>query len=94
MTCLAVCCADEQFVLKRVADSAIDIYAMVATLSRVSRSLKDGLPSAEHEKLICEVWCNEVSDLVSGKCLIVMNMIIIVLCEMFDDNQYNCNWSL
>lgn len=26
--------ADEQFVLKRVADGAIDLYAMVAVLSR------------------------------------------------------------
>jgi hypothetical protein len=54
-------CADEQFVLKRVADSAIDIYGMVATLSRVSRSLKQNLPSAAHEQLICQVWCDEVS---------------------------------
>lgn len=31
---LSVCPTDEQFVLKRVADSAIDIYAMVVVLSR------------------------------------------------------------
>ncbi|KAK7089979.1 very long-chain specific acyl-CoA dehydrogenase, mitochondrial-like [Littorina saxatilis] len=53
---------DEQFVLKRVADSAIDIYGMVAVLSRVSRSLEQNLPSAEHEKLICEVFCDEAAE--------------------------------
>uniref|UniRef100_A0A8C9U3D3 Very long-chain specific acyl-CoA dehydrogenase, mitochondrial n=1 Tax=Scleropages formosus TaxID=113540 RepID=A0A8C9U3D3_SCLFO len=50
---------DEQFVLKRVADSAIDLYAMVVVLSRASRSLAQGLPSAQHEKLLCETWCIE-----------------------------------
>lgn len=29
-----LCLTDEQFVLKRVADCAIDIYAMVVVLSR------------------------------------------------------------
>lgn len=51
---------EEQFVLKRVADSAIDIYAMVSVLSRTSRSLNKNLASKEHEKLICDVWCDEV----------------------------------
>ncbi|KAL4659919.1 very long-chain specific acyl-CoA dehydrogenase, mitochondrial [Arapaima gigas] len=50
---------DEQFVLKRVADSAIDLYAMVVVLSRASRSLSQGLPSAQHEKVLCETWCIE-----------------------------------
>uniref|UniRef100_A0A8D0HL04 ACAD9/ACADV-like C-terminal domain-containing protein n=1 Tax=Sphenodon punctatus TaxID=8508 RepID=A0A8D0HL04_SPHPU len=30
---------EEQFVLKRVADSAIDLYAMVVVISRATRSL-------------------------------------------------------
>ncbi|PVD19051.1 hypothetical protein C0Q70_21610 [Pomacea canaliculata] len=53
---------EEQFVLKRVADSAIDIYAMVSVLSRTSRSLNKNLASKEHEKLICDVWCDEASE--------------------------------
>ncbi|XP_076453737.1 very long-chain specific acyl-CoA dehydrogenase, mitochondrial-like [Babylonia areolata] len=53
---------DEQFVLKRVADSAIDIYCMVSVLSRASRSLKENLSSAQHEKLMCEVWCDEAAE--------------------------------
>ncbi|XP_056601461.1 very long-chain specific acyl-CoA dehydrogenase, mitochondrial-like [Triplophysa dalaica] len=53
---------DEQFVLKRVADSAIDLYTMVVVLSRASRSLSQGLPSAQLEKIMCETWCVEAHD--------------------------------
>ncbi|XP_030648509.1 very long-chain specific acyl-CoA dehydrogenase, mitochondrial [Chanos chanos] len=53
---------NEQFVLKRVADSAIDLYAMVVVLSRASRSLSQGLPSAQHEKILAETWCMEAYD--------------------------------
>ncbi|XP_061524732.1 very long-chain specific acyl-CoA dehydrogenase, mitochondrial [Phycodurus eques] len=50
---------DEQFVLMRVADCAIDIYTMIVVLSRASRSLSRGHPSAQHEKVLCETWCIE-----------------------------------
>uniref|UniRef100_A0A8C9WGL6 Very long-chain specific acyl-CoA dehydrogenase, mitochondrial n=1 Tax=Scleropages formosus TaxID=113540 RepID=A0A8C9WGL6_SCLFO len=60
---------DEQFVLKRVADSAIDLYAMVVVLSRASRSLAQGLPSAQHEKLLCETWCIEVRNVCLARTL-------------------------
>lgn len=53
---------DEQFVLKRVADCAIDLYAMVVVLSRASRSLGQGQPSAQHEKMLCETWCTEAHE--------------------------------
>ncbi|KAG7484919.1 hypothetical protein MATL_G00054970 [Megalops atlanticus] len=53
---------DEQFVLKRVADSAIDLYAMVVVLSRASRSLGQGLPTAQYEKMLCDTWCIEAHD--------------------------------
>uniref|UniRef100_A0A8C3ALJ3 Very long-chain specific acyl-CoA dehydrogenase, mitochondrial n=1 Tax=Cyclopterus lumpus TaxID=8103 RepID=A0A8C3ALJ3_CYCLU len=54
--------ADEQFILKRVADGAIDLYAMVVVLSRASRSLSRGSPSAQHEKMLCETWCVEAHE--------------------------------
>ncbi|XP_028330108.1 very long-chain specific acyl-CoA dehydrogenase, mitochondrial [Gouania willdenowi] len=57
---------DEQFVLKRVADCAIDLYAMVVVLSRASRSLSQGQASAQHEKMLCETWCMEAYDRVTG----------------------------
>ncbi|CAL8325895.1 unnamed protein product [Lota lota] len=53
---------DEQFVLKRVADCAIDLYAMGVVLSRASRSLSRGHPSAQHEKMLCETWCVEAHE--------------------------------
>ncbi|KAF0029269.1 very long-chain specific acyl-CoA dehydrogenase, mitochondrial [Scophthalmus maximus] len=56
---------DEQFVLKRVADCAIDLYAMVVVLSRASRSLSQGQASAQHEKILCETWCMEAYERVT-----------------------------
>ncbi|XP_053199318.1 very long-chain specific acyl-CoA dehydrogenase, mitochondrial [Scomber japonicus] len=53
---------DEQFVLKRVADCAIDLYAMIVVLSRASRSLTQGHAAAQHEKMLCETWCMEAHD--------------------------------
>ncbi|XP_069563751.1 very long-chain specific acyl-CoA dehydrogenase, mitochondrial [Brachyistius frenatus] len=53
---------DEQFVLKRIADCAIDLYAMVVVLSRASRALSQGHASAQHEKMLCETWCMEAHE--------------------------------
>uniref|UniRef100_A0A9J7Y645 Very long-chain specific acyl-CoA dehydrogenase, mitochondrial n=1 Tax=Cyprinus carpio carpio TaxID=630221 RepID=A0A9J7Y645_CYPCA len=53
---------NEQFVLKRVADCAIDLYAMVVVLSRASRSLSQAHPSAQHEKMLCETWVTEAHE--------------------------------
>ncbi|KAM9126710.1 very long-chain specific acyl-CoA dehydrogenase, mitochondrial isoform 2-T4 [Pangshura tecta] len=50
---------EQQFHLKRVADAAIDIYAMAVVISRASRSLSLGQPTAEHEKLLCQTWSHE-----------------------------------
>ncbi|KAM9209681.1 very long-chain specific acyl-CoA dehydrogenase, mitochondrial isoform 1-T1 [Dugong dugon] len=51
---------NEQFLLQRLADGAIDLYAMVVVLSRASRSLSEGHPTAQHEKMLCDSWCIEV----------------------------------
>jgi len=56
---------DEQFVLKRVADCAIDLYGMIVVLSRASRSLSQGHASAQHEKILCETWCLEAHERVT-----------------------------
>ncbi|XP_028911168.1 very long-chain specific acyl-CoA dehydrogenase, mitochondrial [Ornithorhynchus anatinus] len=52
---------DEQFLLKRLADSAIDLYAMVVVLSRASRALSEGHATAQHEKMLCDTWCIEAA---------------------------------
>jgi len=57
------CCfvfLDEQFLLWRVAEAAIDIYAMTAVISRASAALTSGLSSCEHEKLICQTFTEQV----------------------------------
>ncbi|XP_004760428.1 very long-chain specific acyl-CoA dehydrogenase, mitochondrial [Mustela nigripes] len=52
---------NEQLVLQRLADSAIDLYAMVVVLSRASRSLSEGHSTAQHEKMLCDSWCIEAA---------------------------------
>lgn len=53
---------DQQFLLNRLADCAIDIYVMACVLSRATRSMKLNLPSADHERLIAQAWCLEGSE--------------------------------
>ncbi|XP_007443824.1 very long-chain specific acyl-CoA dehydrogenase, mitochondrial-like [Python bivittatus] len=50
---------DKQFHLRRVADAAIDTYAMAVVLARASRALSLGQPAAQHEKLLCQTWCQQ-----------------------------------
>lgn len=49
----------EQFLLTRLADSAIDIYLMIVTISRASRSAEKNYPSVEHEIKMVKVICSE-----------------------------------
>ena len=50
----------EQFLLNRLANSAIDIFVMSAILSRASRAVNKKLPSAQHEVNMASVICSEV----------------------------------
>ncbi|XP_029947892.1 complex I assembly factor ACAD9, mitochondrial isoform X2 [Salarias fasciatus] len=50
---------DEQLILKRVADVLINLYAMTAVLSRVSRSISIGLRNHDHEVLLANTFCGE-----------------------------------
>ena len=52
---------EKQFVLNRLADSAIDIYTSAVALSRASNSLTKGLPSADHEQRLASVWVSQVT---------------------------------
>lgn len=51
---------EEQFILNRLAQAAMDTYTMVVVLSRATRSINLGLPSAAHETLMAQAWCTEV----------------------------------
>ncbi|CAH0475275.1 unnamed protein product [Peronospora belbahrii] len=52
---------DEQMQLERIADSAIALFAMTATISRASSSLNLGNESAEHEKKLTALYCDLTS---------------------------------
>ncbi|XP_058798287.1 very long-chain specific acyl-CoA dehydrogenase, mitochondrial-like [Phymastichus coffea] len=56
---------DEQFILNRLAQAAIDTFTMAAVLSRATLSASKNLPSAKHEMLMAEVWCSEASSRVA-----------------------------
>eukprot|EP00127_Corallochytrium_limacisporum_P004948 Clim_evm22s195 gene=Clim_evmTU22s195 len=50
---------NQQMPAKRVADCAIDMYAMAAVLSRATRSLNQGAESAERETLLAGTFCDD-----------------------------------
>merc|ERR1719219_2945943 len=50
---------NEQFLLNRLANATIDIYASSCVLARCTKSLNEGLESAHHEELMTKVWCDE-----------------------------------
>lgn len=52
---------DEQLLLERVADVAIDLYAMVAVVSRATRSLEQRRTTAAHEALLASVFCDRAN---------------------------------
>lgn len=57
---------EEQFVVNRVAQSTIDVYAMFVVLSRASRSINNKSASAEHEANIVNLFCAEASKRVAN----------------------------
>ncbi|GBO36282.1 hypothetical protein AVEN_168480-1 [Araneus ventricosus] len=52
---------DEQFLLNRLANAAIDIYAMSSILSRATFSLNKNAPSAAYEEKLVNVYCGELA---------------------------------
>merc|ERR1711884_686917 len=51
----------EQFLLNRIAQASIDIYAMSCVLSRCTVSLNQAAASARHEELITKTFCDEAN---------------------------------
>jgi alkylation response protein AidB-like acyl-CoA dehydrogenase len=52
---------DEQMLLERVADVAIDLYAMIAVVARATRTLEQDRPHADHEALLASTFCDQAS---------------------------------
>ncbi|MCA9696713.1 MAG: acyl-CoA dehydrogenase, partial [Myxococcales bacterium] len=50
---------DEQMLLERVSDIAIDLYAMVAVVSRATRALEQDRRGAAHEATLAAVFCEQ-----------------------------------
>ena len=56
---------NQQFLLNRVAECAIDIYVSVCVISRSNRSLELNLHSAHHEEELTKLWCSEAQRRIS-----------------------------
>ena len=52
---------DEQLLVERLADVAVDLYAMVAVVSRATQALEQGRSSAGHETLLASVFCERAN---------------------------------
>ncbi len=52
---------DEQMLLERVADVAIDLYAMVAVVARATRALQQDRRGAAHEAKLASVFCEQAN---------------------------------
>jgi acyl-CoA dehydrogenase family member 9 len=53
--------SEMQFVQRRVADVAIDLYAMVACISRSTQALLERGPEAEREARLCRSFCGRAA---------------------------------
>ncbi|KAI1302340.1 Very long-chain specific acyl-CoA dehydrogenase, mitochondrial [Halotydeus destructor] len=56
----------QQFLLNRLANSAIDIFVMMVVLSRATRSVNKDLYTAQHEINMTNVICSEAADRVQN----------------------------
>jgi len=72
----------KQFLLNKLANSAIDIYASVVTLSRATRAIQTNSPTAEHELNLTKAWCLQAS----RRCL--GNLADISLGDQKEINKY------
>ncbi|KIG13928.1 Acyl-CoA dehydrogenase [Enhygromyxa salina] len=52
---------DEQMLIERLADVAIELYAMVAVVSRATRALEQSRAAASHEAQLASVFCQRAN---------------------------------
>ena len=74
---------DEQFLLKRMADVSINLFAMTSVLSRATRSLQRSQPSGQHEvKTIQAAHLNPgiiMTTMVVMMMTMVMTMVMVMM---------------
>jgi len=52
---------EQQMICSRFADAAIEIFGMLCTLSRTTKSLNNNSPTAQHDLVITQIYCQEAS---------------------------------
>ncbi|CAF2947345.1 unnamed protein product [Rotaria sp. Silwood2] len=68
---------DEQFITHRIGDITIDLYSMVACLSRCTQSFQNQIPSAIHESNLVRIWCEETYDKIKNNINLIQNSAFI-----------------
>eukprot|EP00731_Ephydatia_muelleri_P030344 Em0021g867a len=53
---------NQQFLLKRLSNACVDLYGMAAVLSRASKALSKGVPTASHEKALTVTFCQQAQE--------------------------------
>ncbi|XP_015126147.1 very long-chain specific acyl-CoA dehydrogenase, mitochondrial [Diachasma alloeum] len=62
---------EEQFVLNRFAQAAIDTYTSAVVLSRATKAAEERLATADHEILMAQAWCTEAASRVADNLKII-----------------------
>jgi acyl-CoA dehydrogenase family member 9 len=58
---------DQQLVLRRLADNAIDLFASTCVLSRASMAAAKRVDSAAHETVLAKLFCDKASRRIRGR---------------------------
>ena len=76
---------DEQFIVHRIGDMAIDIYAMAASLSRCTQSFQQQQPSALHEANLVRIWCEEAYDRINNNIKLIQSPAFIARTRLMSE---------
>lgn len=83
---------DEQFILNRIAQAAVDTYTMAVVMSRATMAANKNLPSAQHELLMAQTWCTEASSRVAYNLKVIGSKKYLDLFDNFGKISRNmCN---
>ncbi|CAF0831038.1 unnamed protein product [Adineta steineri] len=76
---------DEQFIVYRIGDMAIDLYSMAASLSRCTQSFQNQVPSAVHEANLVRIWCEEAYDRINNNINLVQSSAFITRTKLMSE---------
>lgn len=76
---------DEQHIVHRFGDIAIDLYTMAVSLSRCTQSLNNQTSSAVHESKLVRTWCEETYDRVNNNINLLLSSAFIERARLMNE---------